>query len=200
MKVLEYYVYDNLKKDVKFYDSINSLFKFIKSACFDNKWNNNISGIRRDWWWTLSTYSYTHFFEEYGHCLNDKKRFMVKDKYDRILNKKDLLKQFSDWDKPVEVKKKRWIRFGKFVFRRGPVKGIHNYRKGHWTKYSRNKASRAAMKRQWFRDDIYRIEVLEEFGVTFKMDRKEYHHNTGAYTKSWKRSKVKKQYLRNLSS
>ena len=201
MRKPEFYLYDNDKKDVRFYDSYIALFEFIESCCFDFKWDSRKANPVWSW---QSNYWPEDFFRGYGHCVGDNKRFTVKDKHGRTLNKVELEKSYTEWaNRIVSSKSKRASWYGSFVFRCGYVNGISSHRIGHWRKMKGKHAGRSAIKRQWFRDEIYSKEIHEDFGITFKMDRKEFTHNRheAAIGRSWKRSKgCKRQYLRSIMS
>jgi len=206
MKKPEYYVYDKVKKDVKFYDSLTALLKFIKSACFDWKYDNRkdkkLHNIIDTWWWIRYEYKPNDFFDEYGHCPNDNKRFMVKDKWDRILNKKDLKKAYEDYvSRPVPPRPKRYTRYGRFVFRRGPVEGIHYYGKHAGQAYAGNHGSTTSEIRSYLAAEV----DMREDGIKFKLNRKRNPHYLDGWEwgdnrgwnhikKSWKRTRKAKQW------
>jgi hypothetical protein len=203
MRPPEYYVYDKVKKDVKFYDTLTVLLKFIKSACFDSKYTNRRSGSRSNWWWTEDYYKPYDFFDNYGHCPGDDKRFMVKDKWDRIVNKKDLRKWYENYiSGPIPARPKRYTRYGKFVFRRGPVEGIHNYGNNAGQAYSGNHGSTTSEIRSYLGAEV----DMREDGIKFKLNRTrnpgyldswEWGDSRGwnHIKKSWKRTRKAKQWM-----
>lgn len=133
--------------------------------------------------------------------------YQITDSYGRIvptcLIKADyLLYKPKDFDRKKEISRfyPRWHRSTNlhWEFRRGPVPGIRSYRNGWWHKFTGNHAGRAAMKRQWFRDEVYSHEIFEEYGITFKMDGKEMstNHGNGSKGKGWKRTRKEKQWMK----
>jgi hypothetical protein len=152
---------------------------YIKTLIFD------------DWYWIPSAFT--------------PKTFQVTDNLGRIIPstwiKEALVKYVpSNKDKISKAFYTSWRHNKYFTFRRGPVPYTACHKNSNWRRIGNNHAGRSAMKRQWFRDDIYRKEILEEFGVTFKMDRKEITHRHNHWPgKSWKRTKgIHKQFERKL--
>jgi hypothetical protein len=132
-------------------------------------------------------------------------QFQVKDSYGRIVPSSVIKIAFKDYVPNYEhdfPKKKpyynRWnINLKHYHYRNGPVPGIHCHQSGWWRRSKNWHAGRSAMKRQWYRDEIYSKEVFEEFGITFKMDGRENHHYSGRNSKGkgWKRTRKKKQWM-----
>jgi len=129
------------------------------------------------------------------------KGWYISDSFDRIIPSgfiKDSYKLFKpDTSIPTPVRY-YYRRGGYFTFRKGPVPYAGSHRNGCWHKYAGKHASRAAKKRAWYGDDIYRKEIFLEYGITFRMDNKEFHTNyhNGGKGRGWKRTRKEKQWMR----
>lgn len=135
------------------------------------------------------------------------KKYQITDSYGRIipssLIRNAYLRYKPDYNDRLIIRRKiykynRWNSSHPYEFRKGPVPYTKKWKRG-WKKRrtGKNRASRAAMKRQWFRDEIYSKEILFDYGITFKMDGKEIHHNHHRNSKGrgWKRTRKEKQWM-----
>lgn len=80
-------------------------------------------------------------------------------------------------------------------FRKGPVPGIHHWRNGSWLKYKGDHCGITPWKRSWYAARIERKECYDEYGVTFRRQKK-IPHSYGEWPgKTWKRTRKEKQWM-----
>ena len=148
-----------------------------------------------EWYWVEPTFT--------------PKKYQVTDNFGRIIPSSLIKQAYLAFNFPEETKVKRspyhrgWWRTrncNRWTFRFDPVPFIGGKRNGWWHKYAGKHAGRAAKKRAWYAHDVDKKEYLLEYGITYKMDDKEFCHNhgNGGKGKGWKRTRVRKQWMRKL--
>ena len=135
------------------------------------------------------------------------KKFQVTDNFGRIIPSSLIHQAYLTYKFPEVIPQKRYCYVRRFWrtdltwrFRIDPVPFAGSHRNGWWHKYAGKHAGRAAKKRAWYAHDVDRKEYLFEYGITYKMDNKELGHNhgNGGKGRTWKRTRVKKQWMRKL--
>lgn len=82
-----------------------------------------------------------------------------------------------------------------YKFRCDPLPYGGSYRNGGWTKYSANKGRGKAWKRSWHGANVDRMEVYNEYGITFKMPSRLDYKYCNDNPRSWKRTKKRCQWM-----
>jgi len=151
---------------------------------YENRWNEE---TRR---WEPITIPYYVWLDP----VFEPNELRVTDELGRILNAKDLWFDIRN-TKPFVVKKKNLYHWrpANYV----PGAGGQGWC-GGWQKHRGNHCGITPYKREWYAAQIESSETLLEYGATFKCSKRIEYSHPRYRGRSWKRSRVKKQWMRKL--
>ena len=205
-----YYYEIDTSKGINF-NQVKSFFASYRHNENDGSWTGgyekSIYGHRKNF--ETGAYEYGVIGNVWVPLVFTRKSLQVKDNFGRIINVKDLYKDFlkHEYDPTWQRKYKTRDRYAYYQrtrhsnylgFRKGPVPNVGGGRSGWWYKNSGNHCGFKPWKRDFFAAKVDRLEVLEEYGVTFKEPKKIPHTYSKSEGVGWKRTKIRKQWMRKV--
>ena len=214
-----YYCIKSFYKENSTYN-VNSFFKqFAHNNNDDNYWvdgylkkvfhkeyqqqKDELGNLTSEWL-MVEVFDYYEWVKPYLKEVS--KSYYLTDQYNRVINSGFLKQEYLKYKFNLSDKKpyKRSYRFrNSYEFRKGPVPNIRSYRNKCWHKYRGNHGHTIQELRSYYSDILYKKEIKDEYGITFKIGRSWYEldpwnhgHHSGTHGKNWKRTRKEKQWMK----